>query len=157
MLRQTLRTQLSSSSTSNSASSLLFLFSSHFSVTVADLYGQSLQNCEFSINMKYNSMTSSLHEDLRFIETQLEIVFYHTRVETPRCKGTFNKEQKLLFQRLFNPTSLLSRLTILDGLSVKFFNYKILFSSSRIGRKTVGPVSCRVGVGDVNFPRTRLL
>ena len=29
--------------------------------------------------------------------------------------------------------------------------------SSRIGRKTVGPVSCRVGVGDVNFPRTRLL
>ena len=25
-------------------------------------------------------------------------------------------------------------------------------SSSRIGRKTVGPVSCRVGVGDVNFP-----
>ena len=31
------------------------------------------------------------------------------------------------------------------------------FSSSRIGRKTVGPVSCRVGVGDVNFPRTRLL
>ena len=27
-------------------------------------------------------------------------------------------------------------------------------SSSRIGRKTV---SCRVGVGDVNFPRTRLL
>lgn len=126
MLRQTLRTQLSSSSTSNSASSLLFLFSAHFSVTVADLCGKSLQNCEFSINMKYNSMTSSLHEDLRFIETQLEIVFYHTRVESPRCKGTFNKEQKLLFQRLFNPTSLLSRLTILDGLSVKFFNYKIL-------------------------------
>ena len=30
-------------------------------------------------------------------------------------------------------------------------------SSSWIGRKTVGPVSCRVGVGDVNFPRTRLL
>ena len=29
--------------------------------------------------------------------------------------------------------------------------------SSRIGRKAVGPVSCRVGVGDVNFPRTRLL
>ena len=28
---------------------------------------------------------------------------------------------------------------------------------SRIGPKTVGPVSCRVGVGDVNFPRTRLL
>ena len=33
---------------------------------------------------------------------------------------------KLLFQRLFNPTSLLSLLTILDGLSVKLFNYKIL-------------------------------
>ena len=65
MLRQTLRTPLSSSSTSNSASSLLFLFSAHFS----DLCGKSLQNCEFSINMKYNSMTSSLHEDLRFIET----------------------------------------------------------------------------------------
>ena len=30
-------------------------------------------------------------------------------------------------------------------------------SSSRIGRKTVGPVSYRVGVGDVNFPHTRLL
>ena len=30
-------------------------------------------------------------------------------------------------------------------------------SSSWIGRKTVGPFSCRVGVGDVNFPRTRLL
>ena len=30
-------------------------------------------------------------------------------------------------------------------------------SSSRIERKTVGPVSCKVGVGDVNFPRTRLL
>ena len=30
-------------------------------------------------------------------------------------------------------------------------------SSSQIGRKTVGPISCRVGVGDVNFPRTRLL
>ena len=33
----------------------------------------------------------------------------------------------------------------------------ILSFTSRIGRKTVGPVSCRVGVGDVNFPRTRLL
>ena len=30
-------------------------------------------------------------------------------------------------------------------------------ASSRIGRKTVGSVSCRVGVRDVNFPRTRLL
>ena len=32
-----------------------------------------------------------------------------------------------------------------------------LVINSRIGRKTLGPVSCRVGVGDVNFPRTRLL
>ena len=30
-------------------------------------------------------------------------------------------------------------------------------SSSRIGHKTVVLVTCRVGVGDVNFPRTRLL
>ena len=44
----------------------------------------------------------------------------------------------------------------LSSQSQSFLN-AIYYSSSRIGRKTVGPVSCRVGVGDVNFPRTRLL
>ena len=41
--------------------------------------------------------------------------------------------------------------------TLRWLNSLLWLSSSRIGRKTVGPVSCRVGVGDVNFPRTRLL
>ena len=47
-------------------------------------------------------------------------------------------------------------LSIFSFFYVQCIMYSV-HSSSQIGRKTVGPVSCRVGVGDVNFPCTRLL
>ena len=46
----------------------------------------------------------------------------------------------------------IARVQVLAGHDVVSLSKTHIASSSRIGRKTVGLFSCRVGVGDVNFP-----